>query len=36
VPFYRLPALHDQIGYRFAYVAPGYVATNRKVWRALS
>jgi fatty acid desaturase len=36
VPFHRLPALHDQIGYRFAHVAPGYVATNRKVWRALS
>jgi fatty acid desaturase len=36
VPFHRLPALHDQIGGRFAHVAPGYVATNRKVWRALS
>ena len=36
VPFHRLPALHDQIGDRFAHVAPGYVATNRQVWRALS
>jgi fatty acid desaturase len=36
VPFHRLPALHDQIGCRFAHVAPGYVATNREVWRALS
>jgi fatty acid desaturase len=36
VPFHRLPALHDQIGDRFAHVAPAYVATNRKVWRALS
>jgi fatty acid desaturase len=36
VPFHRLPALHDQIGDRFAHVAPGYVATNRKVWAALS
>jgi fatty acid desaturase len=36
VPFHRLPALHDQIGGRFAHVAPGYVATNRKVWRTLS
>ena len=35
VPFHRLPALHDQIGDRFAHVAPGYAATNRKVWDAL-
>lgn len=36
VPFHRLPALHDLIGDRFAHVAPGYIATNREVWRALS
>ena len=36
VPFHRLPALHDRIGGRFAHVAPGYVATNRRVWQALS
>jgi fatty acid desaturase len=35
VPFHRLPALHALIGERFAHVAPGYVATNREVWRAL-
>jgi fatty acid desaturase len=35
VPFHRLPSLHDLIGDRFAHVSPGYVATNRKVWRAL-
>ena len=35
VPFHRLPALHDLIGDRFAHVAPGYVATNRTVWRVL-
>ena len=35
VPFHRLPALHDLIGDRFAHVAPGYVATNKQVWRAL-
>lgn len=36
VPFHRLPALHALIGERFAHVAPGYVATNREVWRALA
>ena len=36
VPFHRLPALHALIGDRFSHVAPGYVATNRTVWRALS
>jgi fatty acid desaturase len=36
VPFHRLPALHHQIGDRFAHVAPGYIATNREVWRALA
>jgi fatty acid desaturase len=36
VPFHRLPALHEAIGDRFAHVSPGYVAVNRKVWRALS
>ena len=36
VPFHNLPALHDQIGDRFAHIAPGYVATNLEVWRALS
>ena len=36
VPFHRLPALHGLIGDRFAYVAPGYVATNRSVWRMLA
>jgi fatty acid desaturase len=36
VPFHRLPALHALIGARFAYVAPGYVATNRTVWRMLA
>jgi len=36
VPFHRLPALHDLIGSRFAHVAPGYVAVNREVWRALA
>jgi fatty acid desaturase len=35
VPFHRLPVLHDAIGDRFAHVAPGYIATNRAVWRAL-
>jgi fatty acid desaturase len=35
VPFHRLPELHDQIGCRFTNVAPGYVVTNRNVWRAL-
>jgi len=35
VPFHRLPALHALIGDRLANVAPGYVATNRVVWRAL-
>ncbi|HZT89829.1 MAG TPA: fatty acid desaturase [Stellaceae bacterium] len=35
VPFHRLPALHDQIGARFLYVAPSYVATNREIWQAL-
>jgi fatty acid desaturase len=36
VPFHRLPALHGLIGDRFAHVAPGYLATNRNVWRSLS
>jgi len=36
VPFHRLPALHAQIGDRFAHVAPGYAAVNREVWRALA
>lgn len=31
VPFHRLPALHAQIGDRFAHVAPGYAATNRAI-----
>jgi fatty acid desaturase len=31
VPFHRLPALHDQIGDRFAHVAPSYAATNREI-----
>jgi fatty acid desaturase len=31
VPFHRLPALHAQIGDRFAHVGQGYVATNRAV-----
>jgi fatty acid desaturase len=35
VPFHRLPALHALVSDRFAYIAPGYVATNREVWRAL-
>ncbi|MFZ2003672.1 MAG: fatty acid desaturase [Stellaceae bacterium] len=35
VPFHRLPALHELIGDRFAYVAPGYFAINRTVWRTL-
>jgi fatty acid desaturase len=36
VPFHSLPALHNQIGSRFTHVASGYVATNRRVWHALS
>lgn len=35
VPFHGLPELHDQIGERFMHVAPGYIATNRRIWRAL-
>jgi fatty acid desaturase len=35
VPFHRLPALHDKIGDRFAHVAPGYVATNRKIFGSI-
>ena len=34
VPFHRLPALHDQIGDRFEHIGAGYVAVNRRVWRA--
>jgi fatty acid desaturase len=34
VPFHRLPALHDQIGDRFAHVAPGYIVTNRAIFRS--
>jgi fatty acid desaturase len=36
VRFHGLPELHDQIGDRLMHVAPGYVATNQRVWRALS
>jgi fatty acid desaturase len=35
VPFHRLPALHQQIRDRIAHVAPGYVTTNRAIFRAL-
>jgi fatty acid desaturase len=35
VPFYRLPALHGKIGDRFTHVAPGYVATNREIFRSV-
>jgi fatty acid desaturase len=35
VPFHRLPALHKQIRDRIAHVAPGYLATNREIIRAL-
>jgi fatty acid desaturase len=34
VPFHRLPALHAEIGDRFAHVAPSYVATNRAIFRS--
>ena len=34
VPFHQLPALHAQIGDRFAHVAPGYIATNRAILRS--
>jgi fatty acid desaturase len=35
VPFHRLPALHLQIRDRIAHIAPGYIATNREILRAL-
>jgi fatty acid desaturase len=35
VPFHRLPSLHEQIRHRLAHVAPGYVAVNRAIVRAL-
>lgn len=35
VPFHQLPALHARIADRLAYVAPGYVAANRAVLRAM-
>jgi fatty acid desaturase len=35
VPFHRLPALHLQIRDRITHVAPGYVATNQAIFRAL-
>jgi fatty acid desaturase len=35
VPFHRLPGLHDKLSDRFAHVAPGYVATNRKIFRSI-
>ena len=34
VPFHQLPALHAQVGDRFAHVAPGYIATNRAILRS--
>ena len=34
VPFHHLPALHAKIGDRFAHVAPGYIATNREIFRS--
>lgn len=35
IPFHRLPAAHRQIRDRLAHIAPGYVAANRAVIRAL-
>jgi fatty acid desaturase len=35
VPFHRLPALHQQICDRIKHIAPGYLATNQAIFRAL-
>jgi len=34
VPFHHLPALHRQLGGRLVHVAPGYLATNREIFRS--
>jgi len=35
IPFHHLPALHRQLRGRLAHVAPGYLATNREIFRSL-
>src|SRR5260221_8073021 len=35
IPFHQLPALHREIRTRLAHVAPGYLTTNRAIFRSL-
>ena len=35
IPFHQLPALHEKIRVRLAHVAPGYLTTNRAIFRSL-
>jgi len=35
IPFHQLPALHEKIRARLAHVAPGYLTTNRAIFRSL-
>jgi fatty acid desaturase len=35
IPFHHLPALHRQLRGRLLHVAPGYLATNREIFRSL-
>src|SRR5260370_21865495 len=35
IPFHQLPALHEKMRARLAHVAPGYLTTNRAIFRSL-